>query len=182
MSGTAAQIDQGELGRLLCAGLEGDTACYQRFLMALTPILRRRVARKLGPNDVEDVVQEILISVHKARRTYDGKRPVMPWLMAIARFRIADHLRKVYSQAQHVLLDIDDLKETLEDVTIPVPGNEVLDELLQAVPERDRKILTLMHVQGFTARETGAQLDMKESAVKVAAHRAIKKIRKRLES
>lgn len=179
MAKTAAQDSQAELTALFRAGLDGDAASYQKFLQSLTCILRARVGRKLPDADVEDVVQEILISVHKARHTHDGKRPLMPWVMAIARFRMADHLRKLYSRGQHQLLDIDDLKETLADVTIAAPGNEVLDELLTGVPEREQKILTLMHVQGYTAKETGAQLDMKESAVKVAAHRAIKKIRNR---
>jgi RNA polymerase sigma-70 factor (ECF subfamily) len=34
-----------------------------------------------------------------------------------------------------------------------------------------------MHVEGYTAKEVGKKMGMNESAVKVAAHRAIKKIR-----
>lgn len=182
MAKAAIQNDPDQLAKLFCAGLDGDKVAYQQFLLALIPVLRGRTRRKLPDPDVEDVVQEILISVHKARHTYDGKRPVMPWVMAIARYRIANHLRKMYSRKAHQLLDIDDLKETLADVTNPAPGNEVGEELLSGVPEREQKILTLMHVQGFTAKETGEQLGMKESAVKVAALRAIKKIRLRLDT
>lgn len=52
--------------------------------------------------------------------------------------------------------------------------------MLKDVPEREQKILTMMHVEGYTAKETGVRLGMKESAVKVAAHRAIKKLREKI--
>jgi hypothetical protein len=35
--------------------------------------------------DIEDIVQNILLSVHGVRATYDPQRPIMPWLLAIAR-------------------------------------------------------------------------------------------------
>lgn len=166
-----------EFSSLLIAGLGGNQAAYAQFLQRITPMLRRIAARKLPPNDVDDVVQEILISVHKARHTYDGKRPVMPWLLAIARFRMTDHLRKHYAQMRHKTVDIQELEEFLPDVTQTGSENESIEELLAGVPENHKRILTMMHVEGYTAKEVGKQVNMKESAVKVAAHRAIKKIR-----
>ncbi len=167
-----------ELARLLCAGQKGDSLAYAQFLNHVSPILLRMVARRVGAADVEDIVQEILISMHKARHTYDGERPIMPWIVAIARFRISDHLRKHYAQMQHQTTDIAELENILADVTeVPADHESMIDELLQDVPEKHKHILTLMHMQGFTAKEVGAKLNMKESAVKVAAHRAMKKIR-----
>jgi RNA polymerase sigma-70 factor (ECF subfamily) len=43
---------------------------------------------------VEDVVQETLISVHKARHTYDPARPFAPWFYAIASHRVVDVFRR----------------------------------------------------------------------------------------
>ena len=130
--------------------------------------------------DVEDVVQEVLISIHKARHTYDGERPLMPWVMAITSFRLTDHLRKTYSQMRHQQVDIADYENVLEAVTESSGENESIHEMLEGAAKREKKILSLMHVEGYTAKQVGAQLGMKESAVKVAAHRAIKKIRERL--
>jgi RNA polymerase sigma-70 factor (ECF subfamily) len=166
-----------ELSQLLCSGLGGNQADYGKFLSATAPILKRMVIKRLASAEVEDVVQEILISIHKARHTYDGQRPIMPWIAAIASFRITDHLRKHYSQMRHQTVDIADYENILSDVTEDNSANESIDELLQDAPEKDKKILTLMHVEGFTAKEVGLKLGMNESAVKVAAHRAIKKIR-----
>ena len=165
------------LAALLLKGLKGDQASYAAFLRQLTPILRRVIARRIIGADVEDVLQEVLISLHKARHTYDGSRPVMPWVIAIARFRMTDHLRKHYTSRRHQTVDISTLENILTDVTDTGDDRESIDELLQDVPDRERKILTLMHVEGYTAKQVAAQLSMKESAVKVAAHRAVKKIR-----
>lgn len=168
-----------EITALLRSGLSGDQNAYSKFLATITPMLRRMVARKLAQPDVEDVVQDILISIHKARHTYDGERPLMPWLSSIANFRVTDHLRKHYSQMRHQCVDIADYENILSDVTESATGDESVNELLHDVPEKHKRILTLMHVEGYTAKEIGKQMGMNESAVKVAAHRAIKKIREK---
>lgn len=168
-----------ELAALFRAGQTGDAPSYNRFLQAVTPVMRRIAGRKLPAADAEDALQEILISIHKARHTYDGARPIMPWLLAIARFRINDALRKAYAGARRESVNIDELAEVLADVTEPQGINESVEEILKTVPEREQRILTMMHVEGYTAKETGQHLGMKESAVKVAAHRAIKKIREK---
>lgn len=171
-----------DLTRKLKAGLTGDRAAYGDFLSQLSPILRKVIGKKIPRSDVEDVLQEVLISIHKARHTYDGNRPLMPWIMAITGFRVTDHLRKTYSEMRHSQVDITDYENVLEAVTETPGENESINEMLDSVGQRERKILSLMHVEGYTASEVGSQLGMKESAVKVAAHRAIKKIRERLAS
>ncbi|MBN8543649.1 MAG: sigma-70 family RNA polymerase sigma factor [Alphaproteobacteria bacterium] len=168
-----------ELTRTLLAGLAGDAVAYAAFLNQLSPILRRVIGRKIPASDVEDVLQEVLISIHKARHTYDGNRPLMPWLIAITSFRVTDHLRKTYSEMRHKSVDIADYENLLEAVTENTHESESIDEMLDGIGGRERKILSMMHVEGYTAKQVGEQLGMKESAVKVAAHRAIKKIREK---
>lgn len=166
------------LKTLFCSALAGNQQDYNRFLQTIAPLLKRIVARRVVASDVEDVVQDILISIHKARHTHDGHRPVLPWVAAIAKFRVHDYLRKHYSQMKHKAIDIMDVQEFLEDVTNAEGHNESIDELLEGVSAHHRRILTLMHVEGYTAKEVGQQMNMNESAVKVAAHRILKKIRK----
>jgi RNA polymerase sigma-70 factor (ECF subfamily) len=166
-----------EFAEWLCKAIAGDEASYARFLSGITPLLRRQVAARIPSADVEDVVQEVLISVHKARHTYDGQRPIMPWLASITHFRMTDYLRKHYAGMRHQMSDIAEMEETLADVTHDTTSSESIEDLLKNVPEKQKRILTLMHVEGFTARQVGLKLNMNESAVKVAAHRALKKIR-----
>ncbi|MAR56997.1 MAG: RNA polymerase subunit sigma-24 [Rickettsiales bacterium] len=159
-------------------GMAGNAQAYEQFLHDITRILRRMVSRALKGEDREDVIQEILISLHKARHTYDGERPILPWIAAIAQYRINDYLRKHYASARHEMIDIEDLQIT--DVTELPSTHESLEEILYSVPEREKQILTMMYVEGYTAKETGERLNMQVSAVKVAARRAAQKLRKTL--
>jgi RNA polymerase sigma-70 factor, ECF subfamily len=165
------------LAELFHSGLKGNHADYACFLKSIIPLLKRMVGGQLPASDVDDVVQEILISVHKARHTYDGQRPFRPWLSAIAKFRISDHLRGYYAQHQDKTEDINAWEDILPDVTESTAHYESIYELLEGVPQAQKKILTLLYAEGHTAKEVGVLLGMNESAVKVAAHRAIKKIR-----
>lgn len=168
-----------QLSLLFYAGLQGDAHAYECFLRDLTPIIKAAVRKKLRPEEVDDVVQETLISIHKARHTYDHQRPLMPWIRAIIQFRVADLLRTVYRQPSEHEIDLETILDPVADVTESAFPNESYNELIKSLSEREKNILTMMHVEEFTARETGHLLDLKESAVKVAAHRAIKKLRER---
>ena len=52
---------------------------------------------------------------------------------------------------------------------------------MQKLPDKQASILQLMHQDGYTSREVAQKMGMNESAVKVAAHRAYKLLRKKLE-
>src|SRR5258708_25387956 len=47
-----------------------------------------------NPADVEDAVQDVLLTVHSVRHTYDPARPFKPWLAAVANHRVIDRLRR----------------------------------------------------------------------------------------
>lgn len=128
------------------------------------------------------MLQEVLISIHKARHTYDGNRPYKPWIYAIARYRLQDFLRIHYADQLHQAVDILDLENNLhEDVTESVLSYESISGEIHQLPEKQAAILQLMHQEGYTAKEVAEKLGMNESAVKVAAHRAYKLLRQRLE-
>ena len=87
----------GRLALLMRDAQDGDRAAYASLLKEILPILKRRVQSRLGflpIMDREDIVQEILLSVHAARATYNPRRPFMPWLMSIARNRMIDNARR----------------------------------------------------------------------------------------
>ena len=68
-----------------------------------------------------------------------------------------------------------------EDVTESDFNYESIRAEIHLLPEKQATILQLMHQEGYTAKEVAEKIGMKESAVKVAAHRAYKVLRKRLE-
>ena len=74
---------------------DGDRAAYRRLLEDITPYLRSLAARhRVLSGELEDVVQDMLLTVHAVRHAYDPGRPFGPWLLAIARRRIVDRLRR----------------------------------------------------------------------------------------
>ncbi|MDE1901367.1 MAG: sigma-70 family RNA polymerase sigma factor [Alphaproteobacteria bacterium] len=169
--------------QLMQQAQQGDATAYAALLRDTALMLRPYLRKWLGSgHDAEDVLQEILISLHKARHTYDGNRPYKPWILAIARFRVAEYWRRAYAdRLRHPV----DLAEIENKVAAPVTENgsayEYLFESLKALPPKQADIIRLMHVDGYTAREAAARLGMKENAVKVAAHRAYKILRRKLE-
>ena len=167
------------LRALFLAGIAGSQSDYAEFLRGLLPIIRRIVRLKIMDSEAEDVVQEVLISVHKARHTYDGQRDVLPWIYAIINFRLNDHLREHYKHHADRVTEELDFDIFFADVTNQCTNREYLEHLLEGLPELQQRILLLLYGEGFTAREVAAQVDMNESAVKVAAHRSIQKIRKK---
>jgi len=173
----------GNLEALMQLALTGDQRAYASLLQQTSCLLRPYLARRLSlADEVDDLLQEILISIHKARHTYDGNRPYKPWAYAIAKFRLSDFLRAHYAdQLQHAL-DFDELEEILpEAVTETGISYESIHAELQKLPEKQAAILAMMHRDGYTAKEVAARMTMNESAVKVAAHRAYKVLRKMLE-
>jgi RNA polymerase sigma-70 factor, ECF subfamily len=171
------------LEALMKRSLAGDQPAYALLLQATTRLLRPFLSKRLSiANEVDDLMQEILISVHKARHTYDGERPYKPWVYAIAKFRLQDHLRAHYSDQLRHALDFDELEEyLLEPVTESLMSYESISGEVEKLPEKQATILRLLHQDGYTAREVAEKIGMNESAVKVAAHRAYKVLRKNLE-
>ena len=163
--------------------LNGDKHAYAEILQETSRFLRPFLAKRLSfTNEVDDLLQEILLSIHKARHTYDGNRPYKPWVYAIARFRLQDYLRAHYSDHLHHADDLSELEDYLhENVTESAFTYESISGEVEKLPQKQAAILQLMHQEGYTAKEVAKKLGMNESAVKVAAHRAYRILREKLE-
>jgi len=171
------------LETLMKQALNGDQRAYAEILQETARFLRPFLAKRLSfTNEPDDLLQEILLSIHKVRHTYDGNRPYKPWVYAIARFRLQDYLRTHYADQLHHADDISELENYLhENVTESVISYESISGEIGKLPQRQATILQLMHQEGYTAKEVAEKLGMNESAVKVAAHRAYKVLRQKLE-
>src|SRR5436305_290366 len=109
-------LDDIHLAALMKQVQAGDADAYVALLNDLIPRLRGRVHGRralLGPGETDDVVQDILLSMHAARATYDSQRPFWPWLLAIARHRLADAARRQARRQAHEII-VDEI-----DVTFP---------------------------------------------------------------
>lgn len=172
-----------DLETLMRRSLAGDKLAYADLLRQTARLLRPYFSRRLSfESEVDDLLQETLISIHKARHTYDGRRPYKPWAYAIARFRLQDFLRMHYADHLRHAQELTGLEHDPQgDVTESGIRYESISGEVDKLPERQATILRLLHEEGYTAREVAERLGMTESAVKVAAHRAYKILRQRVE-
>ncbi len=168
---------------LMRSAIAGDSAAYHRLLRSVTPVLRaaarRGLARAGQPVDQsEDIVQDILLAVHLKRHTWDVKAPFAPWLFAIARNKLIDHLRR---RGRRVFVSIDDFAETLpaEPAGETASAGEVAAHL-NTLPVRQREVLQSIAVESASIRETAAKFSMSEGAVRVALHRGLASLTARL--
>ena len=110
--------------------------------------------------------------MHLKRDTWDETQSLEPWLRAIARHKLADHLRR-RGFRDHV--DIDDYANSLE-AAVDVDASATIDSrrLLASLPERQRRIVEEISLEGRRAADVAARLGMSEGAVRVSLHRALK--------
>jgi RNA polymerase sigma-70 factor (ECF subfamily) len=167
------------LKALMLLALDGDAAASNALLTALAPPLRRYFARRLGQGaaEIEDLVQETLIAVHTKRHTYDAHQPLTPWVYAIARYRLADHFRRSRRRGETPLDDAGDLIDPGDFDA--AEARRDLARLLEALPERQRRLVMDVKVEGRSIEETSAKTGLSQSAVKVAVHRAVNALAKR---
>jgi RNA polymerase sigma-70 factor (ECF subfamily) len=164
---------------LMYAAVSGDAKSYKALLETLPGFLRsitRRGYARFGvePNDVEDVVQEVLLAIHLKRHTWKVGAPVAPWIMAIARHKLIDVLRR---RGRHVQVPIETVLRNLEAETSESRPDGRLDRqdvirLLDHLKPRQREIVRSISIDGHSIRDVARHLDMSEVAVRVALHRA----------
>lgn len=164
------------------AAQEGDSAAYGQLLCAVTPLVRRLAARRwTGSDDAEDVVQDVLLSLHQVRHTYDPGRPFLPWLMAIARNRLVDVQRRQVRRARGEVA-VEALPETIseeetKELVDRMADAEALAQALAQLPAGQRKAVELLRIKEMSLKEAAEASGMSIAALKVSMHRAMKSLR-----
>ncbi len=167
-------------GAWLAAAQNGDAAAYERLLVALLPALRGFVTSRLGdPSTVEDVVQNVLLSIHRARHTYRPERPFEPWFWTIARNAITDaqRLRSKRQRREEPLDDLEIAGDGEREIEAALPLSTGMTRALAALPDSQRQAVELLHVQQLSVAEAAALVGVTPGALKVRAHRGYRALR-----
>lgn len=168
------------LKALMLAGLTGEKEAYRLLLSELTRHFTVFFGRRLqgDASSIEDLVQETLISVHTRRDTYDPAEPFTPWAYAIARYKLIDHYRRLRRRVTVPLEAAGDI--FAEDVLDASEARRDVDALLASLPEKTQALMRSVKLEEFSHAEAGASFGMSEGAVKVAVHRAVKLLSRRI--
>lgn len=168
--------------RLMAAAQDGDRKAYERLLREAAPYIRAVVRRvHAAPDRVEEVVQDVLLAVHRVRHTYDPARPFRPWLASIVRRRAIDALRRHSRTDAHEIAD-DTVYETFIDPTANTFGDDLARDAsvrsaVARLPAKQREAITLLKLNEMSLKEAATISGQSEVALKVATHRAIKRLK-----
>jgi len=162
----------------------GDQPSYARLLRELAPLLRR-LARQGWPRgsaaDIEDVLQETLLSLHLSRHTYDPNRPFMPWLLTLLRRRVADGVRRRAQTSRREIaidgFDVTSLPFATNNEQDAAVDADRLNEAIAHLPPGQRQAIELLKQKEMTLQQASGATGISVAALKVATHRAIKALR-----
>jgi RNA polymerase sigma-70 factor (ECF subfamily) len=155
-------------------GTGGDAVAYRRFLDALLDLLGHYFRHRLSASeDVEDLVQEAVLAVHKRRHTFSGQVPITAWIHAIARHKLMDWLREHVSERQ-------ERDEWSDDAVPACDGHRAwearhdVQRLLTVLPEKQRLAILHVRIWGSSVREAAQRMGISESDVKVSVYRGLR--------
>ena len=169
---------ESELRPLWMRAQAGDETAYRESLLRIAARLRAYLRRRLQglPDEVEDLVQDVLLALHLHRGTYDSAVPVSAWVLAIARYKLVDLWRRRGRR--------DDRHDTLDNVNPSMlvadqtdgEAERDLGKLLEQLPAAQRDAILLTKVEGLSVAEASLRIGASESAIKVQVHRGLKRL------
>jgi RNA polymerase sigma-70 factor (ECF subfamily) len=168
---------------LMAAAQDGDRPAYEALLRggpaAVRAICR---ARLRNPSDAEDAVQDALLTLHRVRATCDPSRPFRPWLAAIAERRALDRGR-----SRGMRLARETGLEDAASVATPARQNAAAHvatsqrrRAWSELPPGQRTALSLTKIENLPLADAATRSGISVGVLKVATHRAIRTLRRRL--
>lgn len=168
-----------DLKAKMIMALDGDAAAYESLLRLLVPYLRAFFRRRVNGEDVaEDLVQETLIAIHSKRATYDRDRPFSAWLFAIARYKLADHFRRVHRT--NGFEEIDDQLAGPDFESASLAAMDV-DKLLEGLPAKQRNAIRATKIEGLSLSEVAVRSGISESDAKMSVYRGLGRLSARVQ-
>ena len=154
----------------------------QDNLQAFEELYRRHSGRLYGflkakmrePGDAEDLLQLTLLRLHQNRAQYDASMPFLPWIFSIARHLIIDHVRK------HRAIPVEDNKLIgLADRHQTTANDKAAtwDEVMELLPNDQRKLLELRFEEGLSFEEIAANGDVTAQSARKRVSRTLQRVR-----
>lgn len=148
----------------------------QRVFALVSGILRRQ-------EDVEDVAQQVFLKVYLSLKKFDQRAAFSTWVYKITVNECWDYLRK--KKVRPLVYESDLSEEQVSRLDGIVSSDrpaqssdhraevaELLDQLLEQLPEQDRQLLVLKEMEGFSVQELAAIFNLNANTVKVRLFRA----------
>ena len=171
--------------RLAAKAKSGDREALNRLLEHHLGTVHKYVSMKIGPQqaDVDDVVQDTLIAAAGSIRGLRGasKTEIAAWLLAVARHKIADHLRASYRHPHESIGEsFPNPQAPVDQMVVELDRAERLRLALGRLTHEQEEVLVLRFVLGFPIHEVAEITGRPPGAVKSMQHRAIASLQQML--
>ena len=166
----------------------GDRTAYERLLRACVPFIAGIARRRGVPADrCDDVVQETLLAIHRARATYDPRRSFDAWLRIIAERRAVDVLRQSHRHgAREVYAPL--AYEAHADERVNLSAGIERDEsagwvrtAVAELPKGQREAVRHLMLEEKSLDDAAALTGRSKGSLKVNLHRALKALRLKID-
>lgn len=146
--------------------------------------IRPFVARRVPPDDVDDVLQEILLRVHEGGDVIDDETHFAKWIQRIAGSVVVDHhRRRQRRERKHETFAAEQLPMgTDEDADAFAELSTFVAVFVEMLPSPYREALTLTEIEGLTMREAAEREGVSESGMKSRAQRGRRLLRELFEA
>ena len=169
----------------------GEDQAFSQLYDSLAPRLHRYLLRaSRDPGRADDLLQQTMLRIHRARGRFVVGAEVLPWAFAIARRLLIDSVRRRKNERRTISLETGGHEASpVEVVADQRPADEVIDARrlgsaiaaeIERLPESHRVAFELIQRDGLSIREAAAVLGATPTAVKLRAHRAYVALRSAL--
>jgi RNA polymerase sigma-70 factor (ECF subfamily) len=185
-AGEQAHQQDSRLRELMIAAQNGHRPAYETLLRECVPMIRRMARQHgAGPDALDDIVQDVLLTIHRARHTYDPARPFIVWVSMIVHRRAVDAIRRRARRQEHETHSPDDYEAYAEPQT---PYQELgggramarVREAIEDLPEAQREAISRLALKEQSLQEAARETGRSAGSLKVNLHRALKALRARL--
>jgi RNA polymerase sigma-70 factor (ECF subfamily) len=166
-----------DLGLWMQRYQRGDPNAPGVLIAAISPGLLRFFRTQVASHEqVDDLLQDTWLRIHRVRHTYRPSEPVLPWIYAIARRARVDG----YRRTRRILVHETTMDGRPEPAVQVAPRNvpPTFETLVAALPEGQREVITMLKAGGLTLEEVARATSSTVGAVKQKAHRAYKRLRR----
>lgn len=173
---------------LMTAAQAGDGAAYQTLLRGCVPVIKS-VARRRGvsADRIDDVVQDVLLTLHRARQTYDPRRSFLAWMCTIADRRAIDLLRRTRRQEAREIYAPNEFESHADERADPrervaqAEASTIVGQALETLPPRQREAIQHLVLEEHSLADAAALTRRSKVSLKVNLHRALKALRAKME-
>lgn len=161
--------------------LHGDESALNAAYAEHGPAVRNYVSRFVPDSEADDILQQTFIELWRSRQRLDAARPLIAFLLGVARKRSIDHLRK----RRHDVVDVSQVREL-----VGADGDDVINQMvwasevrrgLESLPDEQREVIVLAYFEDLSQPEISRRLNVPLGTVKARMARGLARLAQRIE-